>query len=403
MIDRIIILLLLVLLLPQLYFDRRKWRRRGVLVRVLSWLPTLAMMVATVVLALERDFTTPDQAAENTYLLVLGLTAENAYLLVLGLYFIPKAVYVISSIVGRIVKKLSHSRYNWGNLVGMVLGLIIVYVMLYGSFIGVRRLNVNHVEITLEKLPRAYDGYKLVLFSDAHVGSFTGWRKKLLQRDIDSINAQKADAIVFAGDLQNLRPTELYPVQDMLRQLKAPDGVFSVLGNHDYSDYIKDDPAICAANEREMQSRQRQFGWTLLMNEWKSINRGQRKEGRLVFAGMENYSMKDSTQRADLKLTLAGIDPADCVILLQHDPSAWQQLILPEANVPLTLSGHTHGGQLSFFGLRATRVKGGEEDYGLYHEGHHQLYVTCGIGGLIPFRFGVSPEIAVITLKSDKH
>ncbi len=391
MIDRIIILLLLVLLLPQLYFDRRKWRRRGVLVRVLSWLPTLAMMVATVVLALERDFTTPDQ------------TAENAYLLVLGLYFIPKAVYVICSIVGRIVKKLSHSRYNWGNLVGMVLGLIIVYVMLYGSFIGVRRLNVNHVEITLEKLPRAYDGYKLVLFSDAHVGSFTGWRKKLLQRDIDSINAQKADAIVFAGDLQNLRPTELYPVQDMLRQLKAPDGVFSVLGNHDYSDYIKDDPAICAANEREMQSRQRQFGWTLLMNEWKSINRGSRKEGRLVFAGMENYSMKDSTQRADLKLTLAGIDPADCVILLQHDPSAWQQLILPEANVPLTLSGHTHGGQLSFFGLRATRVKGGEEDYGLYHEGHHQLYVTCGIGGLIPFRFGVSPEIAVITLKSDKH
>ena len=390
MIDRIIILLLLVLFLPQLYFDRRKWRRRGVLVRVLSWLPTLAMMVATVVLALERDFTTPDQMAENTYLLVLGL------------YFIPKAVYVLCSIVGRIVKKLSHSRYNWGNLVGMVLGLIIVYVMLYGSFIGVRRLNVHHVEITLEKLPRAYDGYKLVLFSDAHVGAFTGWRKKLLQRDIDSINAQKADAIVFAGDLQNLRPSELYPVQDILRQLKAPDGVFSVLGNHDSSDYIKDDPAICAANEREMQSRQRQFGWTLLMNEWKSINRGSRKEGRLVFAGMENYSMKDSTQRADLKLTLAGIDPADCVILLQHDPSAWQQLILPEANVPLTLSGHTHGGQLSFFGLRATRVKGGE-DYGLYHEGHHQLYVTCGIGGLIPFRFGVSPEIAVITLKSDKH
>jgi len=389
-IDRIIILLLLVLFLPQLYFDRRKWRRRGVLVRVLSWLPTLAMIVGTVVLALERDFTTPDQTAENTYLLVFGL------------YFIPKAVYVISSIVGRIVKKLSHSRYNWGNLVGMVLGLIIVYVMLYGSFIGVRRLNVHHVEITLEKLPRAYDGYKLVLFSDAHVGAFTGWRKKLLQRDIDSINAQKADAIVFAGDLQNLRPTELYPVQDMLRQLKAPDGVFSVLGNHDYSDYIKDDPAICAANEREMQSRQRQFGWTLLMNEWKSINRGSRKEGRLVFAGMENYSMKDSTQRADLKLTLAGIDSADCVILLQHDPSAWQQLILPEANVPLTLSGHTHGGQLSFFGLRATRAKGGE-DYGLYHEGHHQLYVTCGIGGLIPFRFGVSPEIAVITLKSDKH
>ena len=332
MIDRIIILLLLVLFLPQLYFDRRKWRRRGVLARVLSWLPTLAMMVATVVLALERDFTTPDQAAENTYLLVLGL------------YFIPKAVYVLCSIVGRIVKKLSHSRYNWGNLVGMVLGLIIVYVMLYGSFIGVRRLNVNHVEITLEKLPRAYDGYKRVLFSDAHVGSFTGWRKKLLQRDIDSINAQKADAIVFAGDLQNLRPTELYPVQEMLRSLKATDGVFSVLGNHDYSDYIDDDPAIKIANEREMVSRQRQFGWKLLLNEHLTL---EKQGARLVVAGVENdQTRKQMKKRNDLAKALEGVRDDDCIILLQHDPGAWQQTEWIQPQVSLTLSGHTHGGQV---------------------------------------------------------
>ena len=386
MIDRILILLLLVLLLPQLYFDRRKWRRHSSIVRVLSWLPTLAMTVWTVFLVLERDFTTPD------------LSSENAYLLVFGLYFAPKAVYVLCSVVGRLIRKLGRSRNNWGNLVGLALGVFIAYMVLYGGFIGIRRLNVNHVEIELEKLPRAYDGYKIVLFSDAHVGSLTGWRKRLLQRDVDSINAQNADAIVFGGDLQNLRPSELYPVQDILRQLKARDGVFSVLGNHDYSDYIDDDPAICAANERELQSRQRQFGWSLLMNESKPVNRGSRREGRLVFAGMENFGLKDGKQRADLKATLAGVDSADCVILLQHDPTAWQELILPEANVPLTLSGHTHGGQLSLFGLRASQVRS-VEDYGLYREGHHQLYVTCGIGALVPFRFGVSPEIAVITLK----
>ena len=121
--------------------------------------------------------------------------------------------------------------------------------------------------------------------------------------------------------------------------------------------------------------------------------------GRLVIAGMENYGQKEGTQRGDLQKTLSGVGQNDCVILLQHDPSAWQRLILPEANIPLTLSGHTHGGQLSLFSLRATRFVE-DEDYGLYHEGHHQLYVTSGLGGLVPFRFGISPEIAVITLKS---
>jgi predicted MPP superfamily phosphohydrolase len=178
--------------------------------------------------------------------------------------------------------------------------------------------------------------------------------------------------------------------------------VFSVLGNHDYSDYINDDPAICAANEHEMQSRQQQFGWTLLMNDWEPIDRDSRKNGRLVIAGMENYGQKEGTQRGDLQKTLAGIGSKDCVVLLQHDPSAWQTLILPEANIPLTLSGHTHGGQVSLFGLRGSHLRL-NEDYGLYHEGHHQLYVTCGIGGLVPFRFGVSPEIAVITLKSGQQ
>ena len=387
MIARILILLLLVLLLPQLYIDLRKLRRRPRWLRLLRWIPTVAMMVWTVVLAFQRDFVSDD------------LAAENAYLLVLGVLFVPKALYALCSLVGRIVKVLGHYRYNWGNLVGLVLGLFAVFVTLYGSFVGVRRLKINHVEIVLENLPETYDGYKMVVFSDAHVGSFTGWRQKLLQRDVDSINAQRADAIVFLGDLQNLRPSELYPVQDILRQLRARDGVFSVLGNHDYSDYINDDPAICAANEHEMQSRQQQFGWTLLMNDWKPIDRDSRKNGRLVIAGMENYGQKEGTQRGDLQKTLAGIGSKDCVVLLQHDPSAWQTLILPEANIPLTLSGHTHGGQVSLFGLRGSHLRL-NEDYGLYHEGHHQLYVTCGIGGLVPFRFGVSPEIAVITLKS---
>ena len=384
MIARIVILLVLVLLLPQLYFDRRKLRRRKMWQRLLRWLPTVAMMVLTVALAMERDFVPHE------------MTVMNIYLMLLGLIFAPKAIYVLCSLAGRFVRKIRHSRYNWGNLVGFFLAFFLVFVVLYGSFVGVRRLNVNRLEIALKDLPEAFDGYRIVLFSDAHVGSFTGWRQSLLQRDIDSINAQQADAIFFVGDLQNQRPEELYPVQEMLRSLRATDGVFSVLGNHDYSDYIDDDPAIKIANEREMVSRQRQFGWKLLLNEHLTL---EKQGARLVVAGVENdQTRKQMKKRNDLAKTLEGVRDDDCIILLQHDPGAWQQTEWIQPQVSLTLSGHTHGGQVSLFGLRATQLSK-NYDYGLYREGERQLYVTCGIGGLVPFRFGVTPEIAVITLK----
>ena len=384
MIARIVILLVLVLLLPQLYFDRRKLRRRKMWQRLLRWLPTVAMMVLTVALAMERDFVPHE------------MTVMNIYLMLLGLIFVPKAIYVLCSLAGRFVRKIRHSRYNWGNLVGFFLAFFIIFVVLYGSFVGVRRLNVNRLEIALKDLPEAFDGYRIVLFSDAHVGSFTGWRQSLLQRDIDSINAQQADAIFFVGDLQNQRPEELYPVQEMLRSLKATDGVFSVLGNHDYSDYIDDDPAIKIANEREMVSRQRQFGWKLLLNEHLTL---EKQGARLVVAGVENdQTRKQMKKRNDLAKALEGVRDDDCIILLQHDPVAWQQTEWIQPQVSLTLSGHTHGGQVSLFGLRATQLSK-NYDYGLYREGERQLYVTCGIGGLVPFRFGVMPEIAVITLK----
>ena len=384
MIARIVILLVLVLLLPQLYFDRRKLRRRKMWQRLLRWLPTVAMMVLTVALAMERDFVPHE------------MTVMNIYLMLLGLIFAPKAIYVLCSLAGRFVRKIRHSRYNWGNLVGFFLAFFLVFVVLYGSFVGVRRLNVNRLEIALKDLPEAFDGYRIVLFSDAHVGSFTGWRQSLLQRDIDSINAQQADAIFFVGDLQNQRPEELYPVQEMLRSLKATDGVFSVLGNHDYSDYIDDDPAIKIANEREMVSRQRQFGWQLLLNEHLTL---EKQGARLVIAGVENdQTRKQMKKRNDLAKALEGVRDDDCIILLQHDPGAWQQTEWIQPQVSLTLSGHTHGGQVSLFGLRATQLSK-NYDYGLYREGERQLYVTCGVGGLVPFRFGVTPEIAVITLK----
>lgn len=387
MIARILIILLVVLFLPQFYVDRRKLRRRKAWVRALRWLPAFLMGIWTVILALKRDFVPQD------------LTAVNVFLLILGVIFVPKAIYVFCSVVGRLVRKIFRLRYNWGNLVGLGLAFCAVYIVLYGSFVGVRRLNVRQVEISIPNLPEAFDGYRIVLFSDAHVGSFTGWRKSLLQRDVDSINAQQPDAILFVGDLQNQRPSELYPVQGILSALKARDGVFSVLGNHDYSDYIEDDPAIKTANDREMVNRQRQFGWKPLLNEHFVL---QKNGSRLVIAGVENDATRGTPKpRRNIEKALEGLRQGDCVILLQHDPAIWRVETVSDPRVQLTLSGHTHGGQVSLFGLRATQMTK-NEDYGLYREGDSQLYVTCGIGGLVPFRFGVSPEIVVLTLRAKK-
>ena len=387
------ILVLLLLLVPQFYIDRRYlrrqqrkggWRRR--LTRWLRWVPTMLMAAWTVVLSLSRDFVPQD------------MTWLNIYLLILGIVFVPKAVFWLSSLVGGAVRRLLRKRYNWGSLVGLALAIPIIAMAIYGSTAGIRQLSVKRVELAFKDLPTAFDGYRIVLFSDLHVGSFTRSLHKTLQRDIDSINAQQADMIVFAGDIQNLRPSELYPVQDMLRKLKAHDGVFSVLGNHDYSAYINDDPAIKAANERETVSREQQMGWMLLRNENHTVKRGGQS---IVIAGEEDAGGRAETDRDDLGKTLKGVADDAFVVMVQHDPKEWRRSILPGSNAQLTLSGHTHGGQVSLFGLRGTQLTL-DEDYGLYNEGGRLLYVTSGLGALVPFRLGVKPEIVVITLRKEE-
>lgn len=135
-------------------------------------------------------------------------------------------------------------------------------------------------------------------FSDAHLGTYRGKDKKVFERIVDSINAQKADMIVFTGDLQNMSPEELYEFIPLLSSLSAKDGVYSVLGNHDYSDYIKADDVVKVANEREIISREREFGWTLLLNENKTVKRG---NDSIIVAGVENDGRGGEPKRTDLK------------------------------------------------------------------------------------------------------
>ncbi len=383
MIAKIAILILAGILLPHLYIDLHYHYRKPLWKRLLWWLPSLLLMVATVYFSLLPGFITDDP------------TALFAYLLALGLITLPTAVYALCSSVGLVVCRLRHKHANWGNLLGWLLALAVVYIVLYGTFVGPTKLKVREVELSYSDLPREFNGYRIVLFSDVHAGTFNTCYPTRLKETIDTINAQHANLIAFVGDLQNVQPTELYPIQHVLSSLKARDGVFSVLGNHDYSFYLDADPVVKAANEREMVSRQRQFGWTVLLNENHSVERG---KSRIVIAGEENDGEGRFPAKGNLDKALEGTDSTDFVIMLQHDPSAWRRSILPLSNTQLTLSGHTHGGQLSLFGLRPTQIVN-TEDYGLYQSNGQRLLVTSGVGALLPFRFGVPPEIVVLTLK----
>jgi len=272
-------------------------------------------------------------------------------------------------------------------------------VFLYGTYIGFSQLEVRHIELAFDDLPPSFDGYKIVQFSDVHAGTMTGRRRHLLEEAIDSINAQQADMVVFTGDLQNIVPEEIEPVADLLSSVKARDGVFSVLGNHDYPMYFKGDEFEKYEKMGLRMNIDEQLGWTLLVNERRFIRRGNE---RIVIGGMDNDGATERfPQNGDVQQTLFGVRLHDFIVMLEHDPTAWRRKILPHSHTQLTLSGHTHGGQVSLFGWTPASITY-HESRGLYQAGKRYLYVNSGLGGVVPFRLGTPAEIVVITLRRNE-
>ena len=392
MIARAPYLFILLIIIPDLYFDFHYWRRKYSLgQRFCRWLPTIGLVVYTIYLMYEKNFIPDNPNILHIYLLLLGLIA------------IPKLVYMLCSITGLTFSKLIHRKSskhpakNYGNLIGLVCVPVIWYIVLYGSFIGFNKVEVNRQTFTSPDLPKAFDGYKVVLFSDAHVGSYTARNEHILKKAIELINAQHPDMIVYTGDIQNTQPQDIYRHMDVLSSLRAKDGIYSILGNHDYGDYICGNTAKKVANMRETMSLEKQMGWTLLMNEHRYIDRG---KSHIIIAGMENDG--DGIrfpQKGNIKKALKGINDDDFILMLEHDPSSWRRRIIPDGRAQLTLSGHTHKMQFALFDWCPMSLTGKEVN-GWYTEDEQSLFVTAGLGGLIPFRFGAPGEIAVITLKT---
>uniref|UniRef100_UPI003FEFCB1F metallophosphoesterase n=1 Tax=Prevotella sp. TaxID=59823 RepID=UPI003FEFCB1F len=220
----------------------------------------------------------------------------------------------------------------------------------------------------------------------------------MLRAEIDRVRAQKdIDLVCFTGDIENMQPGE---VEAMMPELKRLPYMYSVLGNHDYAEYTDATPAEKKRMTQKVVELENRLGRVLLNSNIpirRKLSNGQWSRDSIWLAGSEDYSKIPEQDHSNLKKTLSGIPTSAFVILLQHDPSAWEKDILLHSNVQLTLTGHTHGGQMQVLGLRPTMVAL-KEDLGLYDKNGRCLYVNAGLGGLVPFRLNMPGEITVITL-----
>lgn len=277
----------------------------------------------------------------------------------------------------------------------LVLPTAWLLLMAYGFFFGWRHLVVRSATCTSPLLPQAFDGYRVVQLSDIHIGTFLR-NRSFVDKMVRAVNAQRPDLVVFTGDLVNVSAQEIIPFQHALKQIQARDGVFSVMGNHDYCEYVEDkSESNIRKNQTVLRYLEQKIGWHLLMNEHVTL---QRDGTSIELVGVENISRPPFPDYGDLEKALEGTVAGTFKILLSHDPSHWRRDVLRNTDIALTLSGHTHAGQFSLGHFSPAKWAYSEWG-GKYTEDGAMLYVSTGIGGTVPFRFGAWPGIDVIQLK----
>ncbi len=326
----------------------------------------------------------------------------SVILLAEDVFRIPQALY---SFLKRVPEQTQFipSRRKIISQIALGLASIPFASLLYGMYRGKYNYKVLSYNLEFEDLPDAFDGFKITQISDIHSGSFDNQTK--VQYGVDLVNQQKSDLVLFTGDLVNNRADEIKPWIKIFNKIKAEIGVFSILGNHDYGDYMRwESPAAKRKNMEDLYDAHNEMGWDLLLNESRFIE----KDGdRLAIIGVENWG-SGFKKAGDLNKALNKVSENDFKILLTHDPSHWEAQVIPHPfKIHLTLSGHTHGMQ---FGIEIPGIikwspaKWRYKQWaGIYSEKNQYLNVNRGFGYLAyPGRVGMWPEVSVITLSKSK-
>ncbi len=310
--------------------------------------------------------------------------------------------YILPATEVATINPHSISRLTFLNRMAVGMTLIPFTAFIYGMARGAFNYKVHKVKVVLPNLPNEFNGLKILQISDIHCGSFVSTNP--LEEAVKMINQQKADVVFFTGDLVNDRTIETDMVKEVLSKITAPMGVFSILGNHDYGDYVKwDSVEAKQKNLEDLKKVHKQLGWRLLMNEHVPLKRG---DAEIALLGIENWGGNlNFPKYGDMKKAHAGTEKYPVKLLLSHDPSHFSMQVKEEyKDVDITFSGHTHGFQ---FGIEIPGFKWSPSQYvykqwaGLYSNDNQYLYVNRGLGFLgYPGRLGISPEITVMELRN---
>jgi len=292
------------------------------------------------------------------------------------------------------------SRSVFLSWLGLAAGSTLFGSLLYG-FSNKYNYHIKRVQLAFDNLPNGFKGLRILHISDIHSGSFMD--KKAVEHGVQMILKENADIILFTGDLINDKATEMKDYMDVFNKLKAPMGVYSTLGNHDYGDYVSwpNNGITKEQNLENLKNIHGELGWRLLMNEHVILERGGDK---IALIGIENWSaLARFPKHGRMDLAYPGAENYPFKILMSHDPSHWDAEVRPKySDIDLTLSGHTHGMQ---FGIEVPGFKWSPVQYvykewaGLYEDAKQKLYVNRGFGFIgYPGRVGILPEITVIEL-----
>lgn len=311
--------------------------------------------------------------------------------------YLPKYTFLLSRMLcfkKKIVKYISP--------IGLLLGCICAILMWWGALINRYKVDIEEVAVEIKDLPASFDDYKIAQISDLHLGTFNG-DTIFVSKLVNIINTLDVDLVAFTGDIVNRKSEELLPYESLLSRIKAKNGVLSVLGNHDYGDYLDwATPKDKEENLRLMYEINQRMGWDLLLNESKYLYRG---NDSIVVIGVENIGDPPFKVYGSLGEANQSLADSTIKILLTHNPAHWEQDIKDNKkyNIALTLSGHTHAMQIELFGFSPSIFR---YNYwkGLYKDSlNRYLYVNVGAGTVaMPMRIGATPEITVLTLKCAK-
>jgi len=321
------------------------------------------------------------------------------------LNLIPKTVFAVLTICSGLIRLIVSRRLQIILLTGSLLVSFGIFVVIaYGIFIGRYQVFVEKQNLYFENLPQQLDGFKIVQISDIHLGSF-GKNTKVLKETVNIIADLKPDLLLFTGDIVNNFGDEMNGFEPYFAQLSARCGKYAILGNHDYGDYYEWTDSVNKRNNlNQIESGLTNNGFKLLLNQWDKIAV---RDTSFVLIGVENWGHRPFPQYANLDIAMKGIPVNSFKILMTHDPAHWDAIVVPQTDIPLTLSGHTHGGQ---FGVKIAGIEFSpiyliqKRWSGLYNSDNQYLYVNRGLGTIgFSGRVEMNPEITLLTLYQAKN